>query len=173
MSVPEACSEVHMDKYMMLCIAFAVIALALSVCIYVQKSSTSRYFNRLDQMLEAAMDGSFEEQHFDESRFSSFEARLGRYLSRQAGKERELSKTVRRTASGAGAGGIRRAGPTNQLPGRKASISHRLSYQRSPSGAGHHTAVPRDALCQGAYGSALQKKGPARRRKREYGLNGR
>lgn len=92
MSVPEACSEVHMDKYLMLCIAFAIIALALSVCVYVQKSSTSRHLNRLDQMLEAAMDGSFEEQHFDESRFSSFEARLGRYLSRQAGKERELSK---------------------------------------------------------------------------------
>lgn len=56
MSVPEACSEVHMDKYMMLCIAFAIIALALSVCVYVQKISTSRHLNRLDQMLEAAMD---------------------------------------------------------------------------------------------------------------------
>lgn len=47
---------------------------------------------RLEEMLEAAIDGSFEEQHFDESHLSSIEARLCQYLRRQEGREQEFSK---------------------------------------------------------------------------------
>lgn len=81
-----------MDNETILCAVFAVIAAALAVCILVQRSRIHRHLDRMDQMLEAAIDGSFEEQHYDESRLSSFEARLCQYLSRQSGKEQRLSK---------------------------------------------------------------------------------
>ena len=81
-----------MDKCLLLFPIFAVIALALAGCLFLQNRQSHRYLDRLNQMLEAAIDGSFEEQYFDESYLSSFEARLCQYLHRQAGKEQELSK---------------------------------------------------------------------------------
>ncbi len=75
-----------MDNYMILCIAFAAAAIVLAVCMALERRQIHRHLNHLDRILETAIDGSFEERHFDESRLSSFEARLYQYLSRQAGK---------------------------------------------------------------------------------------
>lgn len=80
-----------MDNCIILCIILTVLTLALTVSVVVQKKQMLRQWDRLGHMLEAAIDGSFEEQYFDESRLSAFEARLGQYLHRQAGRERELS----------------------------------------------------------------------------------
>ena len=81
-----------MDNYMILCIAFGVTAIVLAFCMVLERRQIHRHLNHLDRMLETAIDGSFEERHFDESRLSSFEARFYQYLSRQAGKERELTR---------------------------------------------------------------------------------
>lgn len=77
---------------MILCIAFGVTAIVLAVCMALERRQIHRHLNHLDRILETAIDGSFEERHFDESRLSSFEARFYQYLSRQAGKERELTR---------------------------------------------------------------------------------
>ena len=61
-----------MDNEMLLCTIFAVIASALAVCILVQKSKIRRHLDGIDQMLEAAIDLRFEEQHYDVCRLSSF-----------------------------------------------------------------------------------------------------
>lgn len=45
---------------------------------------------RLDEMLTSAMDGSFSEQNFDESRLSALESRLARYLAASALSERNV-----------------------------------------------------------------------------------
>ncbi len=81
-----------MDKYMVLCMVSAVTALVLAVCMVMEKRQMHRHLNQLDQMLEAAIDGNFEERRFDESRLSSFEVRLSQYLSRQTGREQELTR---------------------------------------------------------------------------------
>lgn len=77
---------------MILCIAFGVTAIVLAVCMALERRQIHRHLNHLDRILETVIDGSFEERHFDESRLSSFEARFYQYLSRQAGKERELTR---------------------------------------------------------------------------------
>lgn len=77
---------------MILCIAFGVTAIVLAVCMALERRQIHRHLNHLDRILETAIDGSFEERHFGESRLSSFEARFYQYLSRQAGKERELTR---------------------------------------------------------------------------------
>ena len=60
-----------------------VVLLALAVVVY-DRWRTSRTIRRLDDMLTAAMNGSFSEETFDESRLSSLESRLGRYLAASA-----------------------------------------------------------------------------------------
>lgn len=67
----------------------AALLLALAV-IAVDRWRTSRTIRRLDDMLTAAMNGSFSEETFDESRLSSLESRLGRYLAASALSERNV-----------------------------------------------------------------------------------
>lgn len=67
----------------------AVILLALAMVVY-DRWQTSRTIRRLDDMLTAAMNGSFSEETFDESRLSSLESRLGRYLAASALSERNV-----------------------------------------------------------------------------------
>lgn len=61
----------------------AVVLLALAVVV-VDRWQTSRTIRRLDDMLTAAMNGSFSEETFDESRLSALESRLARYLAASA-----------------------------------------------------------------------------------------
>ena len=51
-----------------------------------------RVFNRLDSMLDKAVQGNFREEAFDESRLSSVESRLSRYLSAAAADARDLQE---------------------------------------------------------------------------------
>ena len=51
---------------------------------------TRRTIKRLDDMLTAAINGTFSEETFDESRLSSLESRLGRYLAASALSERNV-----------------------------------------------------------------------------------
>lgn len=64
-------------------IAGAAVLLALALVLY-DRWRTARTIRRLDDMLTAAMNGSFSEESFDESRLSSLESRLGRYLAASA-----------------------------------------------------------------------------------------
>lgn len=70
-------------------VAVAALLLALAVVIY-DRWHTARTIRRLDEMLTAAMDGSFSEQNFDESRLSALESRLARYLAASALSERNV-----------------------------------------------------------------------------------
>lgn len=51
---------------------------------------TRRLLARLDRMLADAVDGSFRESRFDESRLSALEGRLARFLNGSAASAREL-----------------------------------------------------------------------------------
>ena len=61
-------------------IAGAVVLAALFVVVW-DRIQLSRTMNRLDEMLTCALDGSFSEKTFDESRLSALESRLNRYLT--------------------------------------------------------------------------------------------
>lgn len=67
----------------------AALLLAL-VVVAVDRWQTTRTIRRLDDMLTAAINGSFSEETFDESRLSSLESRLGRYLAASALSERNV-----------------------------------------------------------------------------------
>ena len=64
-------------------VAGAVVLLALAM-VAVDRWRTSRTIRRLDDMLTAAMNDSFSDKAFDESRLSSLESRLWRYLAASA-----------------------------------------------------------------------------------------
>lgn len=70
-------------------IAGVALLLALAVVAY-DWWRTACTMRRLDEMLTSAMDGSFAEQNFDESRLSALESRLARYLSASALSERNV-----------------------------------------------------------------------------------
>ena len=70
-------------------IAGVALLLALAVATY-DRWRTVRTIRRLDQMLTAAMDGSFWEETFDESRLSALESRLARYLTASALSEQNV-----------------------------------------------------------------------------------
>lgn len=72
-------------------IAGAALLLALAV-VAVDRWRTVHVLRRLDDMLTAAMNGSFSEQTFDESRLSSLESRLGRYLAASALSQRNVQE---------------------------------------------------------------------------------
>ena len=61
-------------------VAGAALLAALGAVFY-SRRRTARLLARLDGMLAAAMDGSFTEQRFDESRLSALESRLAQYLA--------------------------------------------------------------------------------------------
>lgn len=67
----------------------AVVLLALAVVIY-DRWRTARTMKRLDDMLTAAINGSFSEKAFDESRLSALESRLWRYLTASALSEQNV-----------------------------------------------------------------------------------
>ena len=70
-------------------IAGAALLLALAVVAY-DLWRTACTMRRLDEMLNAAMNGTFSEKSFDESRLSSLESRLWRYLAASALSERNV-----------------------------------------------------------------------------------
>ena len=70
-------------------IAGAAVLLALTVAVF-GRWRTARTIRRLDDMLTSAMNGSFSEKTFDESRLSALESRLARYLSASALSERNI-----------------------------------------------------------------------------------
>ena len=70
-------------------VAGAALAATLSVVLY-SRWRTARLLARLDEMLTAAIDGSFAERHFDESRLSALESRLAQYLAASVLSARSL-----------------------------------------------------------------------------------
>lgn len=70
-------------------IAGVALLLTLAVVAY-DRWRTVRTMRRLDDMLTSAMNGSFSEQNFDESRLSALESRLARYLTASALSERNV-----------------------------------------------------------------------------------
>ncbi|HJB68774.1 MAG TPA: HAMP domain-containing histidine kinase [Candidatus Fournierella excrementigallinarum] len=90
-------------------IAAALLALAGLTALaagLAMRRRAARTLGRVEQMLAAAMEGRFSEEHFDESRLSALEARLARYL----------------TASEASAGRVRQE--KDRLVGLVADIAH-------------------------------------------------
>jgi len=84
-----------MDKTALLFGGLLLLVSALTGFLLVRKKQTLDLMDRLNGMLEAAMEGSFEEKYFDESCLSAFEARLYQYLQGQAGKERKRKEEQR------------------------------------------------------------------------------
>ena len=70
-------------------IAGVALLLALAVVAYGHWRNVCT-IRRLDEMLTSAMDGSFSEQNFDESRLSALESRLARYLTASVLSERNV-----------------------------------------------------------------------------------
>ena len=70
-------------------VAGVALAAALGVVLY-SRWHTARLLARLDEMLTAAIDGSFAERHFDESRLSALESRLAQYLAASVLSARSL-----------------------------------------------------------------------------------
>ena len=70
-------------------IAGVALLLALAVVAY-DRWRTACTMRRLDEMLTAAINGTFSEKAFDESRLSSLESRLWRYLTASALSERNV-----------------------------------------------------------------------------------
>ena len=70
-------------------VAGVALAAALGVVLY-SRWRTARLLARLDEMLTAAIDGSFAERHFDESRLSALESRLAQYLAASVLSARSL-----------------------------------------------------------------------------------
>lgn len=70
-------------------IAGVALLLALAVVAYGHWRTVCT-IRRLDEMLTFAMDGSFSEQNFDESRLSALESRLARYLTASVLSERNV-----------------------------------------------------------------------------------
>ena len=61
----------------------------------------ARTYRRMEEMLEAAVDGSFSERDFDESRLSALESRLRQYLDagavsaeKQKKREEQISSLI-------------------------------------------------------------------------------
>ncbi|MDO5111963.1 MAG: HAMP domain-containing sensor histidine kinase [Clostridia bacterium] len=69
----------------------AAIAAASLLTAVLSWRKTRRTMENLNRMLDAAMDGTFAEAHFDESLFSAVEHRLSRYLSASAVSARNLA----------------------------------------------------------------------------------
>ena len=72
---------------------YVIVAVALAAALVIVAYDcwrTGCTIRRLDDMLTSAMDGSFSEQNFDESRLSALENRLARYLTASALSERNV-----------------------------------------------------------------------------------
>lgn len=73
------------------CLIVSLSAVALAAAAIIgSRLAVLRTVNRLDRMLQDAIDGTFSEQAFDESRLSALEARMMRYLSECAVSSKNL-----------------------------------------------------------------------------------
>lgn len=70
-------------------LSLTVVVLAVALLFWWK---TRRTIKRLDDMLAAAINGTFSEKSFDESRLSSLESRLWRYLTASALSERNIQE---------------------------------------------------------------------------------
>ncbi len=71
-----------METLNYICIAVAALAICASIItIWLNRKRTRKTLDTLDNMLSAAIDGSFSETTFDESQLSAVETKLARYLS--------------------------------------------------------------------------------------------
>ena len=70
-------------------LSLTVVVLAVALLFWWK---TRRTIKRLDDMLTAAINGTFSEKSFDESRLSSLESRLWRYLTASALSERNIQE---------------------------------------------------------------------------------
>ena len=68
----------------------AVAILAAVAIVLLSRWRTAKIMKRMDRMLTEAMDGSFTEDTFDESRLSALESRLARYLAASTVSARNL-----------------------------------------------------------------------------------
>ena len=66
-------------------------ALAAALVVW-ERLRLRRVFNRLDDMLDQALQGRFREEVFDESHLSAVEARLAQYLAASAAGSRSLEE---------------------------------------------------------------------------------
>lgn len=69
-----------MDNKLLLLLAVGMILLALLI-VLVDRRRTKKTMNTIEQMLDAALEGSYAESHFDESRLSALETKFSDYLS--------------------------------------------------------------------------------------------
>lgn len=70
------------ESYLVIIILIAAICVIISsLIIFFYHFHTLRIMNRLENMVNAAIDGSFTEQIFDESRLSALESNFAKYLS--------------------------------------------------------------------------------------------
>lgn len=75
-----------------LCAAFAVLFLLSASWVWYTRSRMRRIMEHLNGMLEAAADGSFQEEVYDESVLSSIETKMAHYLAASAVSARNLSE---------------------------------------------------------------------------------
>lgn len=72
-------------------IAFGVVCLLASIIFVIwDRLHVRKIMNHLYEMLERAMDGSFQEQNFNESKLSAIEAKMAQYLSSSATSARKV-----------------------------------------------------------------------------------
>ena len=69
-----------MDNKLLLLLAVGMILLALLI-VLVDRRRTKKTMDTIEQMLDAALEGSYAESHFDESRLSALETKFSDYLS--------------------------------------------------------------------------------------------
>lgn len=69
-----------MDNKFLLLLAVAPILLALLI-VFIDRRRTRKTMDTIEQMLDAALEGSYTENHFDESRLSALETKFSDYLS--------------------------------------------------------------------------------------------
>lgn len=69
-----------MDNERLLLLAVGMILLALLI-VLIDRRRTKKTMDTIEQMLDAALEGSYAESHFDESRLSALETKFSDYLS--------------------------------------------------------------------------------------------
>ena len=71
-----------MNTVELICVAIAAASLFFAVfAVYINRRKTKNILSRMGSMVDAAIDGSFTENTFDESLLSALETRLSRYLA--------------------------------------------------------------------------------------------
>ena len=77
----------------------ALALLAAAAVVLVNRRRTARTMARLDRMVTMALNGSFSESAFDETRLSALEARMARYLTASALSARNLQQQKEQIAA--------------------------------------------------------------------------